>query len=84
MSTDLSRMNATDAAAGYRARQFSPVEVAKALLQTIERREPELNAMWLVKGEAALSLRRSLRKSVGRRTDRSHRSTGFQSRSRTI
>ena len=55
MSTDLSRMNATDTAAGYRARQFSPVEVAKALLQTIERREPELNAMWLVKGEAALS-----------------------------
>ncbi len=55
MSTDLSRMNATDTATGYRARQFSPVEVAKALLQTIERRESELNAMWLVKVDAALS-----------------------------
>jgi aspartyl-tRNA(Asn)/glutamyl-tRNA(Gln) amidotransferase subunit A len=55
MSTDLSGMNATDTAAGYRARQISPVEVAKVLLQTIERREPELNAMWLIKAEAALA-----------------------------
>jgi aspartyl-tRNA(Asn)/glutamyl-tRNA(Gln) amidotransferase subunit A len=55
MSMDFSIMNAADMVAGYRAKQFSPVEVAKSLLQRIEECDPEFNAIWLVKGDAALS-----------------------------
>src|SRR5262245_6419569 len=55
MSIDFARMSAADIAAGYRAKQFSPVEVAKSLLERIEQRDLEFNAIWLVKGDAALS-----------------------------
>jgi aspartyl-tRNA(Asn)/glutamyl-tRNA(Gln) amidotransferase subunit A len=52
---DLSKLTAVEIAKGYRAKRFSPVEVVQTLLERIEEREPELNAMWLVKEDAALS-----------------------------
>jgi Asp-tRNA(Asn)/Glu-tRNA(Gln) amidotransferase A subunit family amidase len=41
--------------AGYRARAFSPVEVARAVLAHIERCEPHLHATWALDAEAALA-----------------------------
>src|SRR5262245_40579341 len=55
MSMAFARMSAAEMVAGYRAKQFSPVDVAKSLLKRIEERDAEFNAIWLVKGDAALS-----------------------------
>ncbi|MDP2412230.1 MAG: amidase [Pseudolabrys sp.] len=54
MSTDLTTLAATELAAGYRQRAFSPVEVARATLANIEALDPALNAFAFLDGDAAL------------------------------
>ena len=58
MSTGMSTLHELSAAellAGYRQRQFSPVEVARDVLEHIARWEPHLAATWLLRPEAALA-----------------------------
>ena len=62
MSTGMSTLHALSAAqllAGYRQRQFSPVEVARDVLEHITRWEPHLAATWLLRPEAALAQARA-------------------------
>lgn len=54
--TDLS---AADLAAGFRRRELSPVEVAKACLARIATGEPHYNAMYLVQADTALAQARA-------------------------
>jgi aspartyl-tRNA(Asn)/glutamyl-tRNA(Gln) amidotransferase subunit A len=51
---DIAYLSATELVAAYRARQLSPVEVAKVVLDRIDRLNPTLNAFVLVDHEAAL------------------------------
>jgi len=44
MKTDLCSLTAVQLMEGYRTRQFSPVEVAAAVIKRIEERNPQLNA----------------------------------------
>jgi aspartyl-tRNA(Asn)/glutamyl-tRNA(Gln) amidotransferase subunit A len=50
----LHELPATDLVAGYRRREFSPVEVTRAVLAHIERWEPHLQALYLLRAERAL------------------------------
>ena len=62
MSTGMSTLHELSAAellAGYRQRQFSPVEVARDVLEHITRWEPHLAATWLLRPEAALAQARA-------------------------
>ena len=62
MSTGMSALHELSAAqllAGYRQRQFSPVEVARDVLEHITRWEPHLAATWLLRPEAALAQARA-------------------------
>ena len=62
MSTGMSTLHELSAAqllAGYRQRQFSPVEVARDVLEHIARWEPHLAATWLLRPEAALAQARA-------------------------
>ncbi len=47
-------LSAAQLCAAYASRRLSPVEVTRAALQRIERWEPALNAMYIVRSEAAL------------------------------
>nr|HRM48500.1 amidase family protein [Alicycliphilus sp.] len=58
MST-LHKLSAAELLAGYRQRQFSPVEVARDVLEHITRWEPHLAATWLLRPEAALAQARA-------------------------
>ena len=58
MST-LHELSAAELLAGYRQRQFSPVEVARDVLEHIARWEPHLAATWLLRPEAALAQARA-------------------------
>ncbi|HRP21525.1 MAG TPA: amidase, partial [Alicycliphilus sp.] len=58
MST-LHKLSAAELLAGYRQRQFSPVEVARDVLEHIARWEPHLAATWLLRPEAALEQARA-------------------------
>ena len=58
MST-LHELSAAELLAGYRQRQFSPVEVARDVLEHITRWEPHLAATWLLRPEAALAQARA-------------------------
>ena len=58
MST-LHKLSAAQLLAGYRQRQFSPVEVARDVLEHITRWEPHLAATWLLRPEAALAQARA-------------------------
>lgn len=54
MSDELHRLTASELVLAYRRRRLSPVEVTRAVLDRISRREPELNAFVLHDPEAAL------------------------------
>lgn len=55
MSDGLHRWSASELVLAYRRRKLSPVEVTRAVLDRISRREPELNAFALLDPEAALA-----------------------------
>lgn len=57
--TDLADLSAIELLAGYRARQFSPLEATQAVLARIERHDPTLNAFVLVDTESALAAARA-------------------------
>ncbi len=57
--TGLHELSARELLAGYRARNFSPVEATRAVLAHVERWEPHLHATWLLRPEAALAQARA-------------------------
>ncbi len=57
--TELAMLSAAEAAAGYAARRFSPVEVARAALARIARFDGHLNAMSAVHEASALAAARA-------------------------
>lgn len=59
MSDDLCYLPATELTALYGSGRLSPVEVAQALLQRIERVNPQVNAYNLVDGDAAMRAARA-------------------------
>jgi len=52
-------LSATDLVAAYRARALSPVQVTQAVLDHIDRWEPQLQATWLLRPEQALEQARA-------------------------
>lgn len=52
-------LTATELVAGYRDRALSPVEVTRAVLAHIERWEPQLHALYLLRPERALDAARA-------------------------
>lgn len=54
VTTDLTRLSATELLDGYRSTSFSPVEVIEAVLAEVDRREGDLNAFCHLDPEAAL------------------------------
>ncbi|MGJ5202876.1 amidase [Bradyrhizobium sp. HKCCYLR20261] len=58
-SDDPSRLSAVELVEHYRARTLSPVEATAAVLQRIERLEPEINAFAKLDAEAALAAARA-------------------------
>ncbi|HWO10785.1 MAG TPA: amidase family protein, partial [Polyangiaceae bacterium] len=59
MTSKLSQLSATELTFAYRRRELSPVEVVRAVLDHIERRNPELNAFALLDPDAALASARA-------------------------
>ena len=59
MKTALHELTAHELLAGYKARDFSPVEVTQAVLAHIERWEPHIQATYLLRPEAALAQARA-------------------------
>ena len=59
MKTALHELTAHELLAGYKSRDFSPVEVTQAVLAQIERWEPQLAATYLLRPEAALAQARA-------------------------
>ncbi|MBK0022489.1 amidase [Brucella pseudogrignonensis] len=57
--TRLNALSAHEMIAGYEAGRFSPVDVTTAVLEHIERCEPQLNALWFVDAEGALETARA-------------------------
>lgn len=57
--TALHELGAHELLAGYRARTFSPLDVAQAVLAQIERWEPHIAATWLLRPELALAQART-------------------------
>jgi aspartyl-tRNA(Asn)/glutamyl-tRNA(Gln) amidotransferase subunit A len=55
MMTDLCSLTAAELLARYRARELSPVEAARAVLERIERLNPVLNAFCLVDAKSTLA-----------------------------
>jgi aspartyl-tRNA(Asn)/glutamyl-tRNA(Gln) amidotransferase subunit A len=55
----LHELPATEMVAGYRRREFSPVDVTGAVLRHIERWEPHLQALFLLRPERALAQARA-------------------------
>ncbi|HJS38038.1 MAG TPA: amidase [Burkholderiales bacterium] len=51
---DLHELSAAELAASYEGGELSPVDVTRALLERIDAREPRLNAMYLIRREAAV------------------------------
>ncbi|MBP6854464.1 MAG: amidase, partial [Rhodoferax sp.] len=54
--TPLYGLSAQQLLAGYRQRDFSPVEVMQSVLARIDRWEPQLCATYLLRPERALAL----------------------------
>src|SRR5918998_118883 len=54
-TTDVSYLGIVEAAAAFRRRDLSPVEMTRDLLQRIERLQPSLHAFVTVTGERALA-----------------------------
>ena len=63
LATDVREIGAGELLAGYRERRLSPVEVAQAALEAIDRDDPRLGAFCLVDAERALD---DARRSEGR------------------
>lgn len=59
MSQALHALSAGELSAAYAAKTLSPVEVTQAVLAQIQRREPELNALYAFDPEAALDQARA-------------------------
>ena len=59
MTACLHDLSAHALLAGYRARQFSPVDVAQSVLARTERWEPHIAATWLLRPEAVLAQARA-------------------------
>ena len=59
MKTSLHDLSAHELLAGYKARDFSPVDVTRAVLAQIERWEPHLFATYLLRPEQALAQARA-------------------------
>jgi len=57
--TKLNALNVQEMVDGYQAGTFSPVDVTRDVLEHIERREPQLNAMWFVDAEGAMESARA-------------------------
>ncbi|MGD9890021.1 MAG: amidase [Dehalococcoidia bacterium] len=55
MMVDLGYLSITEAAAGFRRRDFSPVDLTRALLERIERLNPTLNAFVTITADRALA-----------------------------
>ncbi|MDO5692949.1 MAG: amidase [Pseudomonadota bacterium] len=58
-TTALGALSAHELLAGYKARAFSPVDVARAVLARIEHWEPHIAATWLPRPDAALAQARA-------------------------
>jgi len=56
---ELNDLSAVELLAAYRAKTLSPVEVTRAVIAHIERREPELHALYAFDPEAALAQARA-------------------------
>jgi aspartyl-tRNA(Asn)/glutamyl-tRNA(Gln) amidotransferase subunit A len=78
----LHELPATGLVAGYRRREFSPVEVTRAVLAHIERWEPHLQALFLLRPTGP-STRRAPARRAGCAASRSAPSMACRSRSRT-
>ncbi|HSW18224.1 MAG TPA: amidase [Ramlibacter sp.] len=59
MTLPLHELSATELVAGFRERELSPVEVMREVLAHIERWEPQLQALYLHRPEAALEQARA-------------------------
>ena len=59
MSTPLHALTATEMVAAYRTRALSPVEVAQSVLAQVERWEPHLHALFLLRPERVLEQARA-------------------------
>ena len=59
MSTALHELSATELLAGYARRAFSPTDVARAVLGHVERWEPHLQALYLLRPERVLEQARA-------------------------
>lgn len=57
--TELHELSAHEMLAGYRARRFSPVEVAQSVLAHVARWEPHLRATYLLRPETVLAQARA-------------------------
>jgi len=62
MPEDLTQLSAAELAIGYRTKNFSPVEVVKAVLARIESMQPHFNAYRAVDADAALAAARASEK----------------------
>jgi aspartyl-tRNA(Asn)/glutamyl-tRNA(Gln) amidotransferase subunit A len=59
MSNALHELAAAELIAGYRRREFSPVEVAQSVLGHVERWEPHIRALYLLRPELAMQQARA-------------------------
>lgn len=55
MTRDLADFAATELLAGYRSREFSPLEVMQAVQRRIQEREPVVKALWATDPDRAMS-----------------------------
>ena len=82
MNSDPALLNAAELRQLYHNRQLSPVETTRAVLERIERLDPQVNAFCLVDGERALAAARAS-KPAGTRASRAAWWTACRRRSRT-
>ena len=82
MNSDPALLNAAELRQLYHNRQLSPVETTRAVLERIERLDPQVNAFCLVDGER-LSPPRAPPKPAGTRASRAAWWTACWRRSRT-
>ena len=66
MKNDLCSLSATDLVRGYARKQFSPVEVTRAVLERVEKLNPVLNAFCLVDRKQAMEKARQSEKRWGK------------------
>jgi len=59
MTADLTQLSAAELVAGFRAKAFSPIEVAKAVLERIELLQPHFNAYRIIDAETTLEQARA-------------------------